>query len=160
MNEILAAIAEAEAKKNYHSDTGTAIGNLQPLLEWFGRETGETEARFNERWGGAFVYHCLRLAGYDLPAVYPDPRVGGSFADPMAWERYARLPKIHLWRQEETPEVGDLVFWMGKREGECFVGILLRSDGETMELAVGDYHRHSAVVERSVALPLRGTVRF
>ena len=84
MNEILAAIAEAEAKKNYHSDTVAAIGTLQPLLEWFDRGTGENEATLNERWGGAFLYHCLRLAGYGLPSAYPDPRVGTSFADPLA----------------------------------------------------------------------------
>lgn len=160
MNQILAAIAEEEAKKNYHGNTTAAISNLQPLLSWFDRESGETLETLNERWGGAFVYHCLRLSGIELPSRYPDPRVGSSFASPAAWEAYARLPKIGLWRQNEQPEVGDVLLWSGRREGEIYTGILLRTDGEQMEIAVGDYHNHSSIVERSLELPIRGFFRM
>lgn len=160
MNLILAAIAETEAKKNFHGDTVAAIGNLQPILACFDRASGETTETLNKRWGGAFLYYCLRLSGVELPSLYPDARVGGSFAAPIAWENYARLPKIGLWRTEGAPEIGDVLLWSGRREGELYVGVLLRSDEERMEIALGDYHNHSSIVERSTALPLRGYFRL
>ena len=159
MNHILAAIAEEQAKQNYHGNTTAAISNLQPLAQAFEEVGAETLTSLEHRWGGAFLYRCLFLAGIELPPRYPDPRVTESFAAPTAWEAYAKLPKIGLWRQAGEPEVGDVLFWSGK-QGELYLGVLLRTDGETMELALGDYHNHSAVVERSVEQPLRGFVRF
>lgn len=157
MNQILAAIAEEQAKQNYHGNTDATLGNLHPIASSFEKSVGETVETLDRRWGGAFVYHCLLRSGSVLPGRYPDPRVHSSFAEVGAWEEYAKLPKIGRWQTEGTPEVGDLVFWTGKN-GVDYVGILLRSDGETLELALGDYRNHSAIVERSAELPRNGFI--
>lgn len=161
MHVILAAIAEEEAKKNYHGNTTAAISTLAPLAAHFSEvEEGDALASLENGWGGAFVFHCLSLAGVQLPARYPDARVHSSFARSVAWEEYAKLPKIGLWRQQGEPEVGDLIFWTGKEADALYVGILLRMDEDAMELAVGDYHNHSAVVEHPLSQPIRGFVRL
>ena len=145
MNRALAKAARAEAAKNFHGNTVAAIGNLQPLREYFDDVTAEELA---EDWSGAFAYHCARLAGSALPPKYPDPRVSCGFWSVRAWWEYARLPKIGILRSPaEAPEIGDLaVFCLS--DGKPVMGVVLNVEGELLELAVGDYRNHSAIAEK------------
>ena len=120
-----------------------------------------TEQTLDGDWSGAFVYWCASLAGMELPARYPDPRVGASFAEAVAWERYARLPKIRLWHEAgEEPEVGDLVVIEPKGKNPLKVGVILSVQTDELETAEGDYHNHSAIVERPRDEFIRGYIRF
>ncbi len=161
MNLKLAEIAREEARKNYHGDTSAAIGNLYPLEELFEVADDVTSASLAEDWSGAFVFLCTERAGIGLPVRYPDPRIGGSFAYVACWERYARLPKIHLWlTKDKPPEVGDLVVFEPTEKGIAQMGIILSLDEACMEVAIGNYHNHSAVIERPLNENVRGYIRL
>ena len=88
-------------------------------------------------------------AGFSLVPHYPDPRIGGCFAWVDCWVRYARLPKIRLWYSaDEEPQVGDLVVFQPEEACALHMGIVLSVSENALETAEGDYHNHSAVVER------------
>lgn len=161
MNLKLARIAEAEARKNYHGNTVAAIGTLQPIASLFAGQKDVTEETLDADWSGAFVYLCVSLAGLPIPAHYPDPRIGGSFTTALAWARYARLPKIRMWHSPaEEPEVGDLVV-MEQGEGKPLqIGVVLSVSEEMLETAEGNYHNHSALVERARDEHILGYVRL
>lgn len=161
MNQKLARIAMREAQKNYHGNTAAAIANFQPLMEHFQGEGDVTEASLDANWSGAFVYHCVAQMGLSLPPRYPDPRIGMSFAYALAWIRYARLPKIHLWhRANEEPEVGDLLVVDPNGDANYQIGVILSVNEETIETAEGNYHNHSALVERPRDERICGYIRL
>ena len=161
MNLKLAEVAREEVRKNYHGDTVAAIGNLQPLAELFDASDDVTLEKLNTDWSGAFAYLCTDIAGIGLPIRYPDPRVIGSFAFVEAWEQYARLPKIRLWKSAgEMPEVGDLVIFDPTEQGVTQMGVVLSVTEESMDVAIGNYHNHSAVVERPLFQSIRGLIRL
>lgn len=161
MNLILAQVAKEEAKKNYHGNTEAAISNLHPLLELFSKEDEVTFEILNADWSGSFAYFCIQKAGMSLPLRYPDPRVRHCFAAVSAWEQYARLPKIHLWHSAaELPEVGDLAVLEHAPGGPGQMGVVLRVEGNVMELAMGNYHNHSAIIEHPLDEGVRGYVRL
>ncbi len=161
MNFNLARIAAAEAGRNYHGNTVAAIGNLQPIEALFTEEEDVTAASLDADWSGAFAYYCAKLAGSTLPTRYPDTRIGASFAHAIAWERYAKLPKIHLWHEAgETPEIGDVVVIEPKGKNPLKVGVILSVTDDLLETAEGDYHGHSAIVERCRDEFIRGYIRL
>ena len=161
MNVKLAEIARKEARKNYHGNTSTAVGNLFPIEDLFSVAGDVTPTSLDGDWSGAFAFLCTELAGIGLPARYPDPRVGGSFARVECWERYARLPKIRLWlTNDNAPEVGDLVVFEPTAKGVPQMGIILETSEESMEIALGNYHNHSAIVERPLGEGVRGYIRL
>ena len=161
MNRRLAEIAREEARNNYHGNTDAAIGNLYPMAELFSIADDVTEETLSADWSGAFAYLCAERAGIGLPVRYPDPRVGGSFAHVECWERYARLPKIHLWLSKDaTPEVGDLVVLEPTAKGVTQMGIILNVTEDSLEIALGNYHNHSAVIERPWSEGVRGYIRL
>lgn len=160
MNLNLARVAREEARKNYHGNTSAAIGNLHPLAELFEMD-GVTVDTLDGDWSGAFAYLCAMEAGIDLPIRYPDPRIGACFAYAGAWERYAKLPKIRLWHsREEEPEVGDLVVLDPGGEKPLQIGIILSVNEGSLETAEGNYHNHSALVERARDEKIRGYIRL
>ena len=161
MNLTLARIAAEEARKNYHGNTVAAISNLHPLMELFEMADDVTFDLLNADWSGAFVYLCTEKAGLGMPVRYPDTRVRHCFAAVSAWEQYARLPKIRLWHAaSEIPQVGDLAVLERAPSGAGRMGIVLRVDADTMEIAMGNHHNHSAVVEHSVTDGVRGFIRL
>lgn len=161
MNLKLAEIAREQARRNFHGDTVAAIGNLQIFAELFEMADGVTLESLNNDWSGAFVYLCTELAGMGLPVRYPDPRVPASFASVVAWEAYARLPKTRLWHTSaELPEIGDLVILAYEEGKPPRMGIVLAVEDGMMELAMGNHHNHSAIVEQSIGEGVRGFVRL
>ena len=159
MKAKLVTIAAEEARKNYYGETPEQAGNLHPMEQLFVAERELTHEALNTDWSGAFAYHCLRLAGIELPLHYPDPRVGESFAAVRAWELYARLPKIAIWNRGSCIEAGDLVFLKVPEGAPRLMGIILQVDGDRLEIAVGNYRNHSAIIERSIAESVRGIIK-
>ncbi len=163
MNATLARIAKEEARKNYHGDTDSTMGNLHLLAELFCETDGVTLEDLNADWSGAFAFLCATRAGLGLPARYPDPRVRASFASVFAWEDYARLPKIRLWHSmDEVPQVGDLAVleYSDTRPPRMGIVLSVNSDEETVDLAVGNHRNHSAIIEQPLSHGLRGFIRF
>lgn len=161
MNQMLAQIAEREAKKNYQGNSDNGMGNLYPFLELFAETDEVTEEALNADWSGAFAFWCVQGAGYGLPLRYPDTRVHGCFAWVPAWVEFARLPKIHLWHSpSEALEVGDLVVFSFREGKPPRMGIVLELHEDTMDVAVGNYHNHSAVVECPVGEGILGFLRL
>ena len=161
MNLKLAEVARELAKRNFHGDTVAAVGNLQILAEVFDRADEVTLESLNEDWSGAFVYLCTEVVGMGLPVRYPDPRVPASFANVYAWEAYARLPKIRLWHTcAETPEVGDLAVLDYEEGKPPRMGVVLAVEDGVMELALGNHHNHSAIIEQPLGEGMRGFVRL
>ncbi len=148
MNQHFAEIAATLAKQNYHGNTDAAISNLQELCDLFADTGSVTLEELNTDWSGAFAYLCANKAGFGLPLRYPDPRVHSAFDKVSAWVEYARLPKINLLRSPATePEVGDLVVF-DRREGKPDrIGVVLAVYEDTLEVALGNHHNHSAVIE-------------
>ena len=161
MNKQLALSALGEARKNYHGNTPAAIGNLQPIASLFEGEAEENVDVLDADWGGGFVYLCAVKADINLPPRYPDPRVGESFARAGAWERYAKLPKIRAWiPADEEPEIGDLAV-IEPTEGDIpAIGVILAIGEDAMDTAEGNYHNHSALVERKRDGSIRGYIRL
>lgn len=161
MNLKLARIAAEQARKNYQGETLFSMGNLQVMENLFRGEEDVAREELNRDWSGAFVYHCVSLAGIALPAHYPDPRVSHSFAFVSAWEQYARLPKIGIWhRAAEMPEVGDLAIFEAEEGKAPRMGIVLSIEGESLEIAVGNHRNHSAIIEQQLWSGIRGYVRL
>ena len=161
MNLRLAEIAREQARKNYHGDTMASIGNLQVFAELFEMVDGVTLETLNNDWSGAFVYLCTELVGMGLPIRYPDPRVPASFASVYAWESYARLPKTHLWHTcAEMPETGDLLIFDYEEGKPPRMGVVLAIEDGVAELAVGNHHNHSAIVEQRLDEGVRGFIRL
>ena len=161
MNQRLADVAAEEARKNYHGDTDASIGNLQPIAELFEMEEEVSLESLNGDWSGAFVYYCVEQTAGNLPIRYPDTRVHASFAGVEAWEEYARLPKIRLWRSPAEPaEIGDVVVFERVEGKPAQMGVVLAVDGDRMDVAIGNYRNHSAIVERSTTEGVRGWIRL
>ncbi len=161
MNLRLARAAYAAARENFHGDTEAAIANLQPIEVLFSVDPDTTHERLLSDWSGAFVYFCTVAAGMRLPLRYADSRVGASFAFVRAWEQYARLPKIGLWRHAaQDCEVGDLVIFETPQNRPPLMGIVTALEEDSMEVAVGNYRNHSALIERPCRSGVRGWIRL
>lgn len=161
MNQQLAEIAREEARKNYHGDTAAALSNLQPLVELFEEAPEVTLASLDKNWSGAFAFLCASRANAGLPIRYPDPRVRASFAEVEAWEDWARLLKIHTWVAfSEVPEIGDLVIFDQIEGKPPKMGIVLSVEDGMMDVAVGNHHNHSAIIEHPTAEGVRGYIRL
>ena len=149
IKDTLIRVALEEAGKNYHGRSDSSYWNLQELADHF--EGIDTEA-LNDDWSGAFVYRCAVLAGYALPARYPDPRVRDAFWRVEAWVDYANLPKIHLWRTDfDNLEPGDVVVFQPEEGRSPLMGVALDVGVDSLTVAVGNYRNHSAVIDRELA---------
>ncbi len=161
MQQEIARLSRILAKKNYHGTTFASLGNLYPFAKVF-EEAGDAPPEVLDRdWSGAFCYVCVKAAGVDLPLHYPDTRVPRSFAFVEGWEAYARLPKIGAWHAPgEFPQVGDLVVFEGPQSTPGQMGVVLSLTESTMEVAMGNYKGHSALLERPLDEGIKGWIRL
>ena len=162
MNERLAAIAEREALHCWHGAVMGAASTLRPIAELFPGETDHIGG-WEHVWCAAFVYYCVRQAGFDLPPRWPDPRVSCSFAGCVAWEEWARLPWVDRWHDAKCPpERGDLVLFdrVDKGEEHDHMGVVLGAEPGLLRTAEGNFGNVSAVVTRPLDGHIRGYVRM
>ncbi|QSX06998.1 CHAP domain-containing protein [Sedimentibacter sp. zth1] len=162
MNSSLANIAKKEAQKFYHGNVMGTKTNLQPIADLFPYSDTWTIDSWDNCWCAAFVYHCVKLSGYELPIRYQNKSVNCSFAGVIAWEQWAKLLEIHAWIEKtQSPQVGDIVLFDNVFENKAHdhIGIVLNITETMIETAEGNFGNVSAIVKRSYE-NVRGYVRL
>ena len=103
----LTAVAREKALLPFRGGEGGNIALLvAPFPKW-------SVAEADRLWCAAFVLHCCREAGFDIP-YSPAECVTCSLAGCGGWEEYAMAdPRIQYHRPEEdfTPAPGDIVLY-------------------------------------------------
>lgn len=138
--EYLARIAQTEALKFYHGSLPGVPSNLQEIVNHF---PGWTPEEADGQWGTAFVYHCVKKTGFDLPADYDTTnRIDGS-----AWMQMAQAdPRITYIKGSDPsflPLRGDIVLF---EDGA--LGIVLAASDTTITTAEGNVNNMSAILQR------------
>lgn len=157
----LAKIAEAMARVPFHGATDGQESNLAPLIAHF--------PKWNVRaadglWCAAFVYHCCRLAGYEIP-YSPNECVTCSLAGCGGWEEFARGDRrIGYFRGTEdfSPEPGDIVLFDRVFCGEehDHIGIVLKASDACLVTAEGNVDNFSRIMNRKCDEHVRAFIRF
>ena len=160
MNERLAQTAREEALKSYHGYVAGTESNLHPLVAYFPQWDMRN---WDAHWCAAFVYHCCRLSGIELPVRYPDDRVTCNFAGCIAWEQWAQLETVKRWREFGDgiePQPGDIILFDSVFDGVVHdhIGILLEEQEDGVLLAEGNFNNVSAIVRRKKDKHLRGFI--
>ena len=159
--EKLARIAEELARRPFHGKTMGLKSNLKPVTNHF---TGPKK-EFEGKWCASFVYHCCRLAGFDLPPRYPLPKMG-SFAGVRAWLQWAKLPNHRFYHSAHSaqfsPARGDIVVYDNLFDPgpHDHMGIILNVSGGQIRVAEGNVNNLSAIVTRNLNRHIRGYIRI
>ena len=119
------------------------------------------ESAFDELkngWCAAFVYHCVEMAGLELPIKYKP--LANRFACVEAWLRWGEENNFCFWDKSGfTPSKGDIVIYSNVIPLENkpantpwydHIGILLENDNNTLIIAEGnvDNNNVSGIVTR------------
>ena len=142
----LALVAREEALKCYHGYVSETDSNLQEIVAPFPKwSLPEADAC----WCAAFVYHCCRLAGMDIP-VRPKESVCCSLAGCPAWEEWATADSRLLCFRDGEPQTGDIVLFDRVFNGSehDHIGVVLEVHSNRIITAEGNFNNVSAVVER------------
>lgn len=160
--EYLARIAQTEAMKFYHGDLPGVPSNLQEIVSHFPNWTIE-EA--DGLWCAAFVYHCVKKAGFVLP-VRPTNCVAGSLAGCLSWEQLALAdPRITYIKGSDPaflPLRGDIVLFdrVFEDKEHDHMGIVLAVSDTTITTAEGNVNNMSAILERPRDTHIRAVIRM
>ena len=154
----LAEVAGQEARKSYHGKVMGAESNLHEIAALF--PTWSIEEA-DGLWCAAFVLHCCRKAGMEIP--YKPAVCRLSLAACPAWEEWAmedsrisRLPK------EEDPQAGDLVIFdrVFCDSDHDHMGIVLEATEESLVVAEGNFNNVSCIVNRKRDEHIRCLIRI
>ena len=158
----LAEVAKNEAHKFFHGNVMGAATNLHPISDLFPYSATWDVNSWDNTWCAAFVYHCVRKAGYDLPVRYEHEAVSCNFAWCRAWDEWAKLPEINYWiSRDEQPQVGDIVLFdciFENKEHDHIAIIVDVCDG-FITTAEGNFNNVSAIVRRTYE-NIRGYIRL
>ena len=160
--EYLARIAQTEALKFYHGKLPGVPSNLQEIVAHFPNWTME-EA--DGLWCAAFVYHCVKNAGFDLP-VRPKECEAGSLAGCLSWEQWALAdPRITYIKGSDPaclPLRGDIVLFdhVFENKEHDHMGIVLAVTDATITTAEGNVNNMSVILERPRDAHLRAIIRL
>ena len=160
--EYLARIAQTEAMKFYHGDLPGVPSNLQEIVSHFPNWTIE-EA--DGLWCAAFVYHCVKKAGFVLP-VRPTNCAAGSLAGCLSWEQLALAdPQITYIKGSDSsflPLRGDIVLFdrVFEDKEHDHMGIVLAVSDTTITTAEGNVNNMSAILERPRDIHIRAVIRM
>ena len=154
--QALAAVAREKALLPFRGGEG---GNIAPLVAPFPKWSVVEADRL---WCAAFVLHCCREAGFDIP-YSPAECVTCSLAGCGGWEEYAMAdPRIQYHGPEEdfTPASGDIVLYdhvFCDREHD-HIGVVVEVEADAIVAAEGnvDNANRSALVRR----PRDGHIRL
>lgn len=160
MPHALAEVARREAKKFYHGNVMGVTTNLHPISEWFPYSKTWDVNSWDNGWCAAFVYHCCKKAGYDLPVRDAHPSVTCNFAGCIAWEQWAKHNGLWL-EKTERPRAGDIVLFDNAfQKGEHdHIAVVLRATKDYFAAAEGNFNNVSAIVRRGYE-QVRGYVRL
>ena len=162
--EHLARIAERLARTPLKGDDRKAGTELEPLLAHFQSDRKSADEGFD--WCDAFVYRCVQETGYDLPPRHPNPAVSCSFAGVKAWVEWASLPDTEYFFEPSdvgrSPHRGDLVVFddlLGEGPND-HIGVVVRTFGDEIETAEGNFDNASGIFRRSLEEHIRGFIRI
>ncbi len=158
----LADIAEALAGSHIVGVPGDQ-GYREVCRYW--PDTGVYKELQNE-WCAAFVYHCCRRAGFQLPMRYPNGKC--RFAGVGAWLEWAQLPETGFLyfdgQNGFVPERGDIVIYekLLSDDSHDHIGIVLGCNEGEIEVAEGnrDNQNYSSVFKRDRRHCILGYVRI
>lgn len=157
----LAAIARAEAEKPYigiFSDSAPNIHNIVALFpNW-------SVNKADKLWCAAFVYHCVVLAGFNIP-VRPK-EASCSLAGCIAWEEWAQNDSRIEYRGASEPDfrpaAGDIVLFDGvfDKTAHDHIGIVLENYDDYIVTAEGNVENISRIVKREKNTHIRAYIRI
>ena len=157
----LAKIAEEMALLPFHGNLDRKGGNIAPLISYFPKWN---ENAADGLWCAAFVYHCCRRAGYDIP-YSPDECVSCSLAGCGGWDEYARGDSrigYHRETPEFSPSPGDIVLFdrvfCGREHDH--IGIVLSASDTKICTAEGNIENRSRIVIRNRGAQIRAYIRL
>lgn len=160
--EYLARIAQTEALRHYHGFVMQTPSTLQEMIAPF---PGWTLEEADGLWCAAFVYHCVKKAGFELP-VRPKECEASNLAGCLAWEQWALAdPRITYIKRSDAsfwPLRGDIVLYDGVFEGKehDHMGIVLAAAADTLTVAEGNVNNVSLILERPRDEHLRALIRI
>lgn len=157
----LANIAAELARLPLHGDVDGMGSNLAPLIAHF--------PKWNVRaadgaWCAAFVYHCCRLAGYEIP-YSPEECVSCSLAGCGGWDEFAQGDSrigYHRGTDAFSPARGDIVLFdrlLSDREHD-HIGIVLGTSETQLLTAEGCVENRSQLMTRSRIDRIRAFIRL
>ena len=157
----LARIAEELAGTPFHGELDGEASNIAPLIAHFPKWS---VAAADGAWCAAFVYHCCREAGYDIP-YSPDECVTCSLAGCGGWDEYARADKrigYYTGTDDFSPLPGDIVLFdrlFGDREHD-HIGIVLKATDTHLITAEGNVESRSQIVTHPRDAHIRAFIRL
>ena len=156
----LAEIARNEAMKFYHGYVSETESNLDEIIKPFPRWTKEAA---DGLWCAAFVYHCCRSAGYDIP-IRPKECVSCNLAGCIAWEEWAKADRRieYYGRSEAAPREGDIVLFdrVFENAEHDHIGIVVRVNADFILVAEGNFNNVTCIVERRMDEHIRAYIRI
>jgi len=156
--ESLAAIAESLAAKHIVGEKTNR--DYMKMLKYYPENDPD---EFKNGWCCAFVYHCCREAGINLPlGTHKTARKGNFrwFTGVIAWFEWGQVNGfIHYESPDFAPEKGDIVIFNNivpeqyKQKGSLWcdhIGIVLSCKGEYLTVAEGnvDNQNVSGIMKR------------
>ena len=158
---FLAEIACEKAKTPFHGFEDGLESNLAPIVQLFPKWTLE-EA--DGLWCAAFVYYCVREAGFDIP-IRPDECTICHLAGCIAWEEFAiGDPRIEYYKGGRgfSAEAGDIVLYDGVFENRehDHIGIVIEKRENTILTAEGNVNNRSGIIERPLDEHIRAFIRI
>ena len=159
--EQLAQVARDKALMPFHGTVDGLASNLGPIVQFF--PTWSVEEA-DGLWCAAFVYHCCREAGFDLP-IRPKECQTCHLAGCIAWEEWAKGdPRIeyHPGAEGFIPEAGDIVLYdrVFENGAHDHIGIVLENRGQTILAAEGNVGNVSGLMERPQDEHIRAYIRI
>ena len=156
----LAEIARNEAMKFYHGYVSETESNLDEIIGHFPKWTKQ-EA--DGLWCAAFVYHCCRSAGYEIP-IRPKECVSSNLAGCLAWEEWAKADQRigYFERSEAAPHEGDIVLFdrVFENAEHDHIVIVVRVNADSILTAEGNFNNVSCLVERRMDEHIRAYIRI
>ena len=157
----LARIAKELALLPFHGSAEGEASNLEPIVRPF---PGWTTEEADGLWCAAFVYHCCREAGFDIP-IRPKECRTCHLAGCIAWEEFAAGdPRIgyHRGGKGFGPESGDIVLYdrvFEDREHD-HIGIVIERRAHAILAAEGNIGNRSGLIERPIDGHIRAYIRI
>lgn len=157
----LARIAKETALYPFHGTVDGEETNLAPLIAHFPK-WNVVEA--DEKWCAAFVYHCVLLAGFEIP-YSPNECETCSLAGCGGWEEFAKGDeRIGYFLRDErfSPEAGDIVLFDKVFSGveHDHIGIVLDVSDTKIKTAEGNVNNRSEIMTRNRDEHIRSFIRL
>lgn len=155
----IAEISIALASRPLIGDCRKCGPDLEPILRDFPRE----DKNIGFDWCAAFVYHCCKEAGLNLPVRHPEP-VPCNFAWVKAWFVWSQLNDFYYPSSDLSfvPEQGDLIIFDNiLDEGpQDHIGVVAGVERNKVITAEGNFHNRSGIFHRERFENVNGYIRI